>query len=65
MPKTREDTTKHTLHLFTGDYEKLRGFYSTVGAAKIIRTLVHRHIEQIEESAGEAPTLTVSPDLEI
>jgi len=43
---------KHTLNLYSGDYEKLRGFYPDVGAGAVIRRIVRRYIEQIEASGG-------------
>lgn len=43
---------KHTLNLYEGDYEKLRGFYPDVGAGAVIRRIVRRYLEQIEASGG-------------
>lgn len=54
--KRREDkpTSKHTLNLYAGDYDKLMGLYPPrIGAAKIIRDLVHAHIRKIEEDAAQ------------
>lgn len=53
--RRREDhaITKHTLNLYAGDYERLRGLYgSRLGAAKIIRDLVRHHIVKIEVDAA-------------
>lgn len=55
--RRREDLkiTKHTLNLFDGDYAKLQGLYgSRVGAAKIIRDLIHAHIRKIEATAAQS-----------
>jgi hypothetical protein len=65
--RRREDRaiTKHTLNLYVGDYERLRALYSTrVGAAKIIRDLVHFHIRKIEEDAAQKIPLVGDLDLE-
>jgi hypothetical protein len=64
--RRREDRnmTKHTLNLYAGDYAKLQALYSTrVGAAKIIRDIVHAHIRLIEENAAQKVPLV--GDLEI
>lgn len=64
--RRREDhaITKHTLNLYAGDYAKLQALYSTrVGAAKIIRDIVHAHIRKIEEDAAQKIPLVA--DLEI
>lgn len=46
---------KHTLNLFPGDYAKLQELYPDIGAATIIRRIVHRFIEQIEERGTDGP----------
>jgi len=59
--RRREDRPiqKHTLNLYTGDYEKLQALYPTrIGAAKIIRDIIHAHIRLIEEGAAQkVPTI--------
>lgn len=52
----KNDLQKHTLNLFPGDYAKLQQFFPDVGAATIIRRVVHRFIEQIEEQGTEIET---------
>lgn len=49
-------TTKHTFRLVEGDVEKLQTFYPETGANAIIRTLVHKHVEEIEAKARPAPS---------
>ncbi len=44
---------KHTLNLFPGDYAKLQQFYPDLGAATIIRRIVRRFVEQIEEKGAD------------
>jgi hypothetical protein len=54
--RRREDRElcKHTLNLYFGDYIKLQNLYPPrIGAAKIIRDLVHAHIRKIEEDAAQ------------
>ena len=66
--KRREDRpiSKHTLNLYAGDYEKLQALYSTrVGAAKIIRDVIHAHIRRIEEDAAQKTGLVRNLDVEV
>jgi len=61
------DITKHTLNLYRGDYAKLQALYSSrIGAAKIIRDIVHAHIRKIEEDAAQRlPVPGVIDELDI
>lgn len=64
--RRREDRaiTKHTLNLYAGDYAELQNLYSSrVGAAKIIRDIVHAHIRKVKESAAQKMPLV--HDLEV
>jgi hypothetical protein len=66
--RRREDhaLSKHTLNLYAGDYPKLQVLYSSrVGAAKIIRDIVHAHIRKIEEDAAQKIPLVGDLDVEI
>lgn len=66
--RKREDRPiiKHTLNLYAGDYAKLQALYSTrVGAAKIIRDIVHAHIRKIEEDAAQKIPLVSDLDVEL
>lgn len=54
--RRREDRAieKHTLNLYVGEYQKLQFLYGTrVGAAKVIRDIIHAHIRKIEEDAAQ------------
>jgi hypothetical protein len=62
--RKREDKpiVKHTLNLYAGDYAKLQALYSSrVGAAKIIRDIIHAHIRKIEEDAAQRVPLIEDP----
>lgn len=64
--RRREDRaiSKHTLNLYAGDYARLQTLYSTrVGAAKIIRDIVHAHIRKIEEDAAQKIPLVEDLDI--
>lgn len=64
--KHREERaiSKHTLNLYAGDYAKLQALYSTrVGAAKIIRDIIHAHIRKIEEDAAQKIPLVDTLDI--
>ena len=52
MPKS-EELQKHTLNLFSGDYERVQQFYPDVGAGPVIRRVIRSFIEQIEAGSGE------------
>jgi len=49
---------KHTLLLFTGDFETLRELHPEVTPSEIIRTLIQKHIARVQK---EIPT----PQLEL
>jgi hypothetical protein len=49
MPIEKEDLQKHTLHLYTGDFQRLGEIYPDAGASAIIRRLVHAHISKIDK----------------
>lgn len=56
-----EELQKHTLNLFSGDYDKLRSMFPDVGAGAIIRRIVRAYLEQTE---GKRPDdLKVEIDL--
>jgi hypothetical protein len=47
---------KHTLNLFSGDYERLQLLYPDVGAGPIIRRILRWYIGRVE-ATGQAPGL--------
>jgi hypothetical protein len=47
---SKADLQKVTMNLFSGDYAKLQDLYPDIGAATIIRRIVRRFLDQIEES---------------
>lgn len=50
---SKADLSKHTLNLFPGDYSRLQELYPDIGAATIIRRIVRKFLEQIEESGDK------------
>lgn len=52
MPRPAEDTQKHTLHLFSGDYAKIQEIHQAdnIGAAYVIRRIVRKYITDWEKS---------------
>lgn len=63
--RRREDRPlrKHTLNLYDGDYPKLQSLYPTrLGAAKVIRDIIHAHIRMIEENAAQRIPLVADLD---
>lgn len=66
--RRREDRaiSKHTLNLYAGDYERLQGLYPPrIGAAKVIRDLIHVHIRKIEEEAAQHTQHVLDLDIEL
>lgn len=54
--RRREDLplTRHHVNFYAGDFAKLQTLYSSrVGAAKIIRDIIHAHIRKVEEDAAQ------------
>lgn len=49
----KAELTKHTLNLFNGDYEKLQELYPDVGASPVIRRIVRKYLESIENKPNE------------
>lgn len=62
MAKIREEeeTQKHTLHLFKGDFEQLQRLYPELGASVIIRRLVRK---KLEEMNGKMKEIKVEVDI--
>lgn len=56
MPRPREIEAleKVTLNLFLGDMQTIRELCPRIGAAKVIRTLVHDWIEENKRKARHA-----------
>ena len=49
MAKTeKEPLTKHTLFLYSGDYEKLRLTYPELGGSIVIRRLLRAHLNKVD-----------------
>jgi len=54
--RRREDLplSKHTLNLYDGDYLKLQMLFPPrIGAAKVIRDVIHNFIYEIETNAAK------------
>jgi hypothetical protein len=42
------------MNLYAGDYARLQALYPTrIGAAKIVRDIIHAHIRKVEENAAQ------------
>lgn len=44
----REDLTKHTLNLYSGDYLKIQELWPDIGAARVIRQIIRQFLEKLE-----------------
>ena len=49
---------KHTLLLFTGDFERLRALHPGAKPSEIIRTLLNNHIKRVSD-ATPTPEVTM------
>lgn len=47
--KSREDLTKHTLHLRRGDADRIRSLFPDLGYAVVIRTLVSNFLDKDDD----------------
>jgi len=66
--RKREDhpISKHTLNLYAGDYDKLQRFYGArIGAAKIIRDIIHAHVKRVEANAAQRVPIVDHLDVEL
>lgn len=62
--RTEIPLQKHTLNLFEGDFDKLQGWYTKLGASRIVRELVRAQVRRVEESIAQKRNPTVA-DLDI
>lgn len=68
MAKRREDfpLEKVTLNLYAGEFQKLGHLFPRIGSGKVIRTLVHNLIRQVEERVSQEtnlPNLPIPEDI--
>ena len=64
--KSSEPLTKHTLLLFTGDWEKLQAYGEKreLGASVIVRMIVRKFIEGVEKGVKtKTPVVAVEEEL--
>jgi hypothetical protein len=52
----REPLARHSVKLFAGDFEYLQDLYPRLGAGKVIRELVRKHISTAKEAAAQKQT---------
>lgn len=55
----KHDLQKHTLHLYAGEYEELRDMFPDVGAAAVIRELVHGYLKQARSEAEMPDNISI------
>lgn len=51
--KSREDLTKHTLHLRRGDADRIRSLFPDLGYAIVIRTIVSNFLDKGDSERKE------------
>ena len=54
--KRKEDQplSKHTLNLYEGQLDKLQELHPRLGAAKVIRMLIKKHLDEVLGGAAES-----------
>jgi len=55
---SENELQKHTLNLRAGDWEALASYYPDIPTSNVVRMLVSRYVEQIEEH-GASPNARV------
>lgn len=68
MAKRREDfpLEKVTLNLYKGEFQQLQHLFPRIGSGKVIRTLVHNLIRQVNERVSQEtapPNLPIPEDI--
>lgn len=53
MANDDHQLARHSVMLFEGDMNRLKELYPVTGASHAVRTLVRKHIEQVEAKAKE------------
>jgi hypothetical protein len=53
MPKRSEDLIKHSLYLKKEHMELLRDIYPEVSAAQVVRTLINKHLREVEDRVNK------------
>lgn len=60
--KENHPIEKITINLYKGDFEKLRDLHPQLGSSKVIRDMVHVHIQKVEEAfAQTSAPIPISP----
>lgn len=59
MPKKADNLQKHTLNLFSGDYDRLQQLFPDLGAGPVIRKIVREFIERCESNGFDLPSVSV------
>lgn len=52
--RSTERLQRHQILLYAGDYDRLGGLFRERSAAEVIRALVRRYIEDVEQRVDEA-----------
>ena len=64
--KRKEDQplTKHTLNLYEGQLDKLQELHPRLGAAKVIRMLIKKHLDDVDGAMAFGPVPAMPVKLE-
>lgn len=66
MPrKNQRPKSKHTMNFYEGQFERLQELYPELGAAKVVRDLVDKHIRGIEEKLSKGEDLPKIENVEL
>lgn len=56
MQKVDEPLQKHTLHLYAGDYDRIKALYPQNYPATMIREIVRAHLNKTDQRIGQVKT---------
>lgn len=65
MTRRREENEvqKHTLNLFSGDFQRLQDAYPEIGAGAIIRRLVRAHLKELDKGVRQPRVAVADVDV--
>ena len=61
MPRVKENLEIVTLRLSAGTRDKLTNFYRDLGYNRVIRLLVDKHLEQLEQAVARKTAASAAP----
>lgn len=63
MPRKRENLQIVTIRLNQGDAQRLTDFYPNLGYNRVIRVLVAKHLEVLDQRVAQTLPVQATPDI--